>query len=132
MPLPPNIEELIAELCMVRDVDTVPRGHLRLETKFLYPDRSSVDLFVLNGPQEAIPGTRPVLSDLGQTTTWLADLLIKPWQSKKRQRFVEDALHTLDVRQNGGALEADFDPTHNALEDALIRLGQACVRVADL
>ena len=43
-----DIEHLADELCMVRGKDVVPRGHLRLETKFLYPDRSSVDLFVVN------------------------------------------------------------------------------------
>lgn len=74
----------------------------------------------------------PVLSDLGQTMTWLADVQVRPWQSKNRQRFVEDTLHTLGIRQNGGALETSFEPLHDSFEDAVIRLGQACVRVSDL
>lgn len=127
-----TIAQLIANLCMVRGVDIVPRGHLRLETKFQYPDRSSVDLFILNGPQEELLPAAPVLSDLGQTMTWLADVQVRPWQSKKRQRFLEDTLYTLGVRQDGGTLETNFEVSHDSLEEAVIRLGQACVRVAGL
>jgi hypothetical protein len=132
MPNIQDIELLANDLCMVRSRDVVPRGHLRLETKFLYPDRSSVDLFVVNGTQQQLMPGSPVLSDLGQTTAWLADVQVRPWQSKKRQRFLEDAIYVLGVRQNGGALETEFAPNHQDLEDAIIRLGQACVRVADL
>jgi len=127
-----EIERLTDELCMVRARDVVPRGHLRLETKFLYPDRSSVDVFIVNGSQQQLLAPSPILSDLGQTTSWLADVQVKPWQSKKRQRFLEDAIYVLGIRQNGGALETTFEPNHDGLEDAVIRLGQACVRVADL
>lgn len=132
MPKIHDIELLADALCMVRARDVVPRGHLRLETKFLYPDRSSVDVFVVNGTQQQLLSPSPVLSDLGQTTSWLADLQVKPWQSKKRQRLLDDAIYVLGVKQNGGALETTFEPNHQDLEDAVIRLGQACVRVADL
>ena len=127
-----DIERLVDELCMVRASDVVPKGHLRLETKFLYPDRSSVDVFVVNEAQQQLLAASPILSDLGQTTSWLADVQVKPWQSKKRQRLLEDAIEILGIRQNGGALETPFEPSHDGLEDAVIRLGQACVRVADL
>lgn len=126
------IDQIAGKICVVRSVDTLPKGHLRLETRFSYPDRSSIDLFVVANAQASIPGTKPVLSDLGQTTLWLSDVLVKPWQSKKRQRFVEDSLRVLDVRQNGGALETDFEVTPDSLLDAVVRLGQACVRIADL
>jgi hypothetical protein len=131
----PNIQdiELFAnDLCMVRSKDVLPRGHLRFETKFQYPDRSSVDLFVVNPAQQKLLPASPVLSDLGQTTAWLADVQVRPWQSKKRQRLLDDAIHVLGVRQTGGALETEFAPNRQDLEDAIIRLGQACVRVADL
>ncbi len=127
-----HIERLVRDLCMVRGMDVLPKGHLRLETKFLYPDRSSVDLFVVNPTQQVLLAGAAVLSDLGQTTSWLADVQVRPWQSKKRQRFLEDAIYVLDVRQSGGALETTFEESHESLEDAVIRLGQACVRVADL
>ena len=127
-----DIELLADQLCMVRSKDRVPKGHLRLETKFYYPDRSSVDLFVVSAAQQDLLAASPVLSDLGQTTSWLADMQVRPWQSKKRQRLLDDAIYALGVRQNGGALETGFEPNHRDLEDAIIRLGQACVRVADL
>jgi hypothetical protein len=128
----PDLERLARDACMVRSVDRVPRGHLRMETRFLYPDRSSIDVFILDGAQASLPGGKRTLSDLGQTMLWLNDLLVRPWQSKKRQGLLEDTLRVLDVRQNGGALETDFDPAADSLVDAVVRLGQACVRVADL
>lgn len=53
---------------LVLGVDTVPKGHIRIETVFQYPDGDSVDLF--------IRCDRPTLtlSDLGQTTMWLSYL----------------------------------------------------------
>lgn len=123
------LANLAKGVCIVRGVDVLPKGHVRLETRFTYPDRSSIDLFIQNKMQT---GGHLILSDMGQTTLWLTDLLVKPWQSKKRTRFVEDALHTLEVRQNGGALETDFSDTQDSLMDATVRLAQACVRVADL
>lgn len=129
---PENSASLIAiaqGICVVRSVDTLPKGHIRLETRFTYPDRSSIDLFVRN-PMHT--GAKLILSDMGQTTNWLSDLLIRSWQSKKRTRFMEDALHALDIRHVNGALETDFGMTQESLMDATVRLGQACVRVADL
>lgn len=124
-----DLRALAARVCMVKGIDTVPRGHVRLETRFKYPDRSSVDLFIQNPTQT---GERLVLTDLGQTTLWLNDLQVRPWQSKKRSRFIEDALHVLEIRQAGGAFEVDFQMSQESLMDAVVRLGQACVRVADL
>jgi|CZKU01.1.fsa_nt_gi hypothetical protein len=113
---------------LIRGIDQVPKGHVRLETAFLYPDGSSVDVFVV----EESPLLRNLkVSDLGQTTSWLLDVQVKPWLSKKRQRFMEDALRIYDVKQVGGALERELAST-DGLVDGVIRLGQACVRVADL
>jgi hypothetical protein len=124
-----SLAALARTVCIVRDIDVLPKGHVRLETRFTYPDRSSIDLFIKNPMQT---GGALVLSDLGQTTNWLSDLLIKPWQSKKRVRFVEDTLHVLAVQEANGALETDFTMTQESLLDAAVRLAQACVRVADL
>lgn len=122
----------VYDVCLARQFDEVPRGHGRLETVFKYPDGASVDLFLVFDPQGRLDGFKdpPILSDLGQTTSWLADMMIKPWLSKKRQRFVEDVLARLAVRQRGGAFETPFDPTNESLEDAIVRLGQACVRIS--
>lgn len=111
---------------LVRSVDILPKGHVRIETIFLYPDGSSVDVFV---KEEGLFQAH-TLSDLGQTMAWLMDVQVKPWTSKKRQRFVEDALRLYNVELKGGALETGFTPTR--LSDDIVRLGQACVRVSDL
>ncbi|MEY4511273.1 MAG: hypothetical protein RLZZ450_3395 [Pseudomonadota bacterium] len=125
-----EIEKRVQGHGLVRGVDQLPRGHVRLETAFLYPDGSSIDVFLKHeASQPLLPAT--TLSDLGQTTTWLMDLQVKPWLSKKRQRIVEDVLRVHAVRQVGGALEIEMG-SYDELLDDVVRLGQACARVADL
>jgi len=123
-----DIKTRVEGHALVRGVDLVRKGAVRLETAFLYPDGSSVDVFV----QEETPlFKKPKLSDFGRTTAWLLDVQVKPWLSKKRQRFVEDALRIYGVQQAGGALELSIESL-NQLIDGIVKLGQACVRVADL
>ncbi len=45
--------------------------------------------------------------------------------------MLEDAIRVLGVRQEGGALELDL-PDGGEIIDGVVRLGQACIRVADL
>jgi len=124
-----RVNELVEGHSLVRSIDRLPKGHVRLETAFLYPDGASIDLFIRDRDPLLEPDT---LSDLGQTTSWLMDMQVKPWLSKKRTLFVEDALRIYDVRQEGGALETTLSKNLDNLVDAVVRLGQACVRVADL
>ncbi len=127
----PDIEE-IRKLAdghsLIHGIDQLPKGYVRMETAFIYPDGSSVDVFVVDDA----PLLRTLkLSDLGQTTSWLLDVQVRPWLSKKRQGLLEDALRSLDVRQEGGALERPLSSI-TQLIDGVVKLGQACVRVADL
>jgi len=123
-----EVQRQVTGHALVRGIDRVPKGHVRLETGFLYPDGSSVDVFLV----EHSPLLRGLkLSDLGQTMSWLLDVQVKPWLSKKRQRFVEDALRLYGVELVGGALERPLDSMAELLE-GVVKLGQACVRVADL
>lgn len=79
-----DVKARVAGHSVIRGVDQLPKGHVRLETAFLYPDGSSVDVFVV----ETAPLLHTVkLSDLGQTTSWLLDVQVRPWLSKKRQRL---------------------------------------------
>lgn len=126
---PNAIQDLLAGHSLIRDVDQVPRGHVRIETAFLYPDGASVDLFLVQPEGLQFGGHH--LSDLGQTTSWLLDVQVKPWLSKKRQAFVEDAIRLYGVRKHGGALEKTLE-TLDDLADGIVALGQSCVRVADL
>lgn len=120
-------KKLLGHVSLFRDVDVLPAGHLRIETAFRYPDGTSIDIFV--SPPDLLPGLR--LSDQGQTNAWLLDLQIKAWLSKKRRAFIEDALHTYGAQQAGGELVLQIDGPA-ALSDGVIRLSQACLRVADL
>ncbi len=113
---------------IVREVDKVPKGHVRIETAFLYPEGSSVDLFIVE-ENSLFPPTK--LSDLGNTSQWLLDIQIRPWLSKKRQAYVHDALRIYGVEHQGRALELTL-PSLDGVVDGIVRLGQACVRVADL
>jgi hypothetical protein len=116
---------------MVRGVDLLPKGHLRIETRFLYPDGSSVDVFLVDDPrQPLLPPSR--LSDLGQTMSFLLNHELKPWTSKKRKIQLEEAISLYGVELVGGALERPIADTQDALKEGIVLLGQACVRMSDL
>ncbi len=123
-----RIQAAVAGHDLVRAVDLVPRGHVRIETELRYPDGGCIDLFVVDDGPLVEPSR---LSDLGQTTEWLLHVQVKPWLSSKRQQYLEDALRLYDVTQNGGALETRL-PGYDHLVTGIVRLGQACIRVADL
>jgi hypothetical protein len=123
-----EIESRLAGNSLVRKVDLLESGHARIQTAFLYPEGSYVDLFLI----EVAPLLRAYrLSDLGQTLDWLLDVQVRPWLSRKRQAFVADALRTCAVSQQGGSLEIVL-PSLDELPSGIVRVGQACVKVADL
>jgi hypothetical protein len=90
--------------------DKVPQGHTRMETKFIYPDGSSVDMFQPLGR----PG---VLTDFGNTMTHCG---VDPFRDPHIRRM----LHFLGVSILGGQLETTFEPEE--LHEAILRLGRAC------
>jgi hypothetical protein len=115
---------------LVRGVDKLPKGHLRIETGLVYPDGTSVEVFLVEDASTPLLRTQK-LSDLGQTIAWLLTVNVKPWLSKKRRTFLDDVLHLYGATLNGGALEIELRPT-DPLPDAVLRLSQACVRASDL
>ncbi len=121
----------LPEFCMVRAVDKLPRGHVRIQTGFLYPDGSSVDVFIVDDPsQPLLPASR--ISDLGQTMDFLLHHDVKPWTSQKRKAQLESAISLYGVELEGGALVKPIIDTDSSLREGIILLGQACVRMADL
>ena len=123
----PGLQAALEASVLVRGVDAV-RQRLRCETAFLYPDGSSVDIFIeTNEPLL----NRYMLTDLGQTMTWLLDVQVKPWQSKRRQQLLEDALRIYRVQHSNGALQLP-SIGEGEVVSGIISLGQACVRTADL
>lgn len=127
----PALVEGLRSLCMVRGADVLPRGHIRIETGFLYPDGSFVDIFLVEDPrQPLLPPSR--LSDLGQTMAFLLHHDVKPWTSKKRRLQLEEAISLYGVELAGGSLEKRMADTQGALKEGVILLGQVCVRMSDL
>ncbi len=118
-----EVEGVLKGHSIVRESAPLPRGHLRVETAFLYPDGTSIELYLMKEPLR--------LSDLGQTTAWLLHLQIKPWLSRRRQAVVEDVLRLYGAEQQGGAIEIALSSLDHLIE-GIVRLGQACLRVADL
>ena len=129
-----NSAELLATLpnyCMVRSVDVVPKGHIRIETGFLYPDGASVDVFLVDDLRQPLLSPSR-LSDLGQTIGFLLHHDVKPWTSKKRRMQLEEAISLYGVELVGGSLDKRITDTQGSLRDGIILLGQACVRMADM
>lgn len=121
----------LRQMCMVRGVDLLPRGHVRIETGFTYPDGAHVDVFVVNGAKPPL-GATTVLSDLGQTSDLLLHHDVKPWSSKKRAVQLEDAVGLYGVTLHGGALEKKVAGSDEAVQKGIVLLGQACLRMSDM
>jgi hypothetical protein len=127
----PLLVQRLKGLCMVRAADILPKGHIRVQTGFLYPDGSSVDVFVVNDSRAPLlPPSR--ISDLGQTMGFLLNHDVKPWTSKKRRIQLEETISLYGVELVGGALEKPIIDVQDSLRDGIILLGQACVRMSDL
>lgn len=125
-----NLSDFVTDLSLVRAHDLVRDGSLRLATPFRYPDGSLIDVF-LKDTKELFEGFE--LSDKGQTMAYLLDLHVKPWTSQKRKQTLADICETLGVEQEGGSFRIRLKKEEMpSLPDAIVRLGQACIRVADL
>lgn len=124
---PEQVTELVKGHSLIRGIDRVPKGHMRIETAFTYPDGSSIEVFV---PQDGLFPTKK-LTDMGQTISLLLNMQVKPWMSKKRSAQLDDAIRPYGVSLNGSALEIGV-PSDEGLAEGMIRLGQACLRVSDL
>jgi hypothetical protein len=123
-----QIKKAVSEFSLVKACDDIRNGMVRLATPFQYPNGAVVDLFLGQKPELF---DKWVLTDLGQTTAWLLDLNLKLWTTEKRKQIVTDICKGLDVTQDGGQFQlvlADM----KQLPDAMVRLSQACLRVADL
>jgi hypothetical protein len=113
---------------LVREMHERADGSVLLETVFKYPDGTSIE--ALLAPPNGLGQVG--LTDLGQTTSWLLDLGIKPWLSAKRRALQDDALRTYGVERKGGELVLDVAAEPGAVADGVVRLAQACLRTADL
>jgi hypothetical protein len=103
-----------------------PKGELlRVRTPFWYPDGGVVDVFVKQHDGIA------TLTDLGESLGWLRQQSLATRRSPKQQKLVQDICTTQGVELFKGQLMLRCTDAKQ-FPQAVIRLGQAAVRVADL
>ena len=117
---------------LVEACDEIKSGMLRLSTPFRYPDGSNIDLFLGTDSHLHTPIK---LTDLAHTAAYLLDIQIKSWATQKRKHIVDDVCKLLGVYREDGELvvrltEDELNEGH--LPSAMVRLAQACIRIADL
>jgi hypothetical protein len=130
-----TIEAVTAKLgqsALIGTVNTVPKGHIRIETGFLYPDGSSIDVFIEQPDQATLDIHKPILSDFGTTWSWLQNFEMRPNRSPAQKIYFSTILENYKCRLNGAALECEIENNLDDLAVGIMRLGQACMRTADL
>ena len=106
--------------CSVR-----PQGDLHVRTPLYRPDGDGVDLFVAQN------GTRTIVTDYGDTLGWLFSAAGIGDLTAGQCAWIDDVNRTLGTKMHNGQLHITCeDPT--SLADALTRVAQASIRIADL
>ena len=103
----------------------IPDKGLRVRTPLMYPDGGIVDIFVCES------GGYFKVTDFGETLDWLWMQSMSSRRSPKQNRMIKDICHTLGVELCQGELVVTPD-SRELIEDAILRLAQAVVRVSDL
>lgn len=126
-----TLKQLVTSLALVRECDVVGNGMLRMATPFRYPDGAYIDLFLGQTDNVFAPFR---LTDLGNTTAYLLDLQLKPWATQRRKRIIDDISKSLGIDREGAELVVPLteDKLKDHLPDHMVRLAQACIRMADL
>jgi hypothetical protein len=126
-----NLQEYVRNFSLVNACDFVKSGALRIATPFTYPNGSHIDLFL--APKERL-FTSFILSDYGQTYEYLLNMGFDIWGTKRRRQIItDDICRGLGVRYSQNMFEVEILPDElNSLSSFMVRLAQACIRVADL
>ena len=116
-----QIEEKIGKLFTCSEMN----GYVRIRTPYLYPDGDVIDLFLSekNGSF--------TLTDLGETLGWLKTQTVAPKKSPKQRQLIADVCLNHGVELFRGMLTVRLK-TAEEVAEALTRLSQASLRVADL
>ncbi|WP_353932961.1 DUF1828 domain-containing protein [Okeanomitos corallinicola TIOX110] len=97
---------------------------IQISTPFILPDGSVIDLF-LKEKEESY-----VLTDLGETFGWLYLQTAAYSLSRNQEIIIKDIVITHGVEQFNGMLITRLKKDDN-LADAVLRLSQAIIRIAD-
>ena len=101
------------------------REGVRVRTPLMYPDGGIVDVFVVER------AGRCHVTDFGEALGWLRMQSASARRSPKQNRMVEDTCQTLGVELHRGQLMFRSDGVE-VVGEAILRVAQAVVRVADL
>lgn len=102
-----------------------PEDGVRVRTPLMYPDGGLVDIFV----QESGDGFS--MTDFGETLGWLRMQSANLRRSPKQGRMIEDVCQTLGVELDREQLVLRSKDA-SGLDEPILRLAQAAVRVSDL
>jgi hypothetical protein len=122
-----EIIEALREHCLVYSHRQLPRGHIRFDTKLLYPDGASIGVFVECA--DLLKHERRIMSDFGMSFAKLAEFQVNPRHPKSRFQAIEESVRDLGVRVSGDRLVLELTQA-SALREDIIKLGQACLRVS--
>ncbi len=100
-------------------------AYLRVTTPFTLPDGDTLILFLLRHSDP------PQIGDLGETLRWLRSHTAEPLRSTRQQQQIVDACAGLGVALERGELRTHAGPGE-PLARAVVRVAQACLRIAEL
>ena len=107
------------------ECSSAPDGAVRVRTPMLYPDGGLVDAFVVE------LGGQYLVTDFGDALGWLRMQSASGRLTANQRELVADVCQTLGVERDRGQLTLRCRD-RSELADAIHRLGQAAVRVADI
>lgn len=122
---PQDLVSSVAPLGALYVATTTARGQLRVRTPFFYPDGGVVDVFLWQSADGI------TVSDLGESLGWLRLQTVGGKRSPKQSKLVADVCMTLGVDSVQGQLQR-FCSDATTVADAVLRVAQAVIRVADL
>ena len=102
---------------------------VRIGTRMLYSDGSSVDVF-LKKDFDSLSGF--TLSDCGNTETLLRNAGVSTTKTRARRRLEYDLYVTYGVKQNRGDLECQLESLKEDLAHGVLMLAQACIQISTL
>lgn len=99
--------------------------YVRIRTPFLFPDGDVIDIFVKQN-DELIN-----LTDLGETVRWLKMQSFSERRTPKQRQLIEDICLNHGIEFSNGTLLLRVSDVHD-VSSSVLRLAQACIRVADV
>ena len=116
---------LSGSLSPLFECSPAPMEGVRVRTPMMYPDGGIVDIFVLERSEGF------TVTDFGDALGWLYLQSVSRSRNRRQQLLIADICRTLGVELSRGQLTLR-DVRTDELGDAVIRLGQAVVRVSDV